>query len=214
MRKYILPILGSLILLLAYLCLEKHESHSEESLEFTIDKPYLQTVRNLATKNSLERIAEDNNATVTGKYWDHFNVEVPQKILRLKDYKINGTLRFTVSKEDPDLGDLRLTFVQDMDLDEHILRLNTKLLMPDPKIPVISKMVEISPLVEEDMPKTHVLARSELKVRKTIPFFLRDHMDKMVEESNRKDLERLKNKIMEVSEQKNLITFQRQAARR
>lgn len=198
MRKYIIPVLGTTLIAAGYLCLENHESKSIEQTEFTIEKPYLQTVKALATKNSLERIVEESDGKVTEKKWDNFNVEVPQRVLRIREYALDGTLRFTVEKKDRDLGELKLHFIQKMSLDKNLLSLRTSLAEPQPHIPSYNKTVEIRP--EETLSKTHVAAKSELKIRKTIPFFFRDYMDKKVAETNRKDLERLKENILEVSE--------------
>jgi hypothetical protein len=205
MRKYILALVGSLIPLLLYLSLEEHEHHSLKSIDFTIDRPFLQVVRNLATKNSLERIAEDNDATVTGKYWENFNVEVPQRILRLRDYRLEGTLKFTVERLDPDLGRLRLTLTQNMDLDETGLRLETHLARPDRNVTELSKTVEITPI--RDRQATGVRVVSQLGVSKTIPFFLKEHMDMKVDDNNDEGLRRLRERIIEVSEQKGPVTF-------
>lgn len=209
MRKYILPILGTIVIACGYFCMEVHESNSTEQIDFTIDKPYLQVVKGLATKNSLEKIVEDSDGVIEKKNWKNFNVEIPQMVLRLKEYKLEGELEFTVSKKDRDLGELHLPFVQKMNLDKHILSLDTELAEPQRSIPAYSKTVEISPLVEEDMMKTHVIAKSELKVKKTIPFFFKDHMDKKVAESNKRDLERLKSNIISITGQKSVVTFQR-----
>lgn len=203
--KYIIPALILLIPALLYLSLERHESHSERTIEFTIDRPFLQVVRNLATKNSLERIAEDNDATVTGKYWENFNVEVPQRILRIRDYRLDGTLKFTVERNDQDLGPLRLNLAQHMNLDDRGLRLDTGLVRPDPNVTELSKIVEITPV--RDSQATGVRVVSRIGVSKTIPFFLGDHMDLKVRDNNDEGLRRLRERIVEVSEQKGPVTF-------
>ena len=212
MKKYIIPIAASLLIAGGYLCLEKHESHSTETAEFTIEKPYLGVVKELATKNSLERMVQDSNGTITEKNWDSFEFEAPRRKLRLKEYKLEGTLRFTVEKKDGDLGELRLPFTQEMHLDSHVLSLHTKLSTPQEKIPAYDKKIEISPLVEEgaSIPKTHVSIKSELTVRKTIPFFFGKLMDKKVAETNRKDTEQLKSNIMGIAGQKTSISFRTQ----
>jgi hypothetical protein len=212
MKKYIVPATATLLLLIGYLCLEKHESHSVETTEFTIEKPYLGVVKELATKNSLERMVQDSNGTITEKNWENFEVEVPKRPLRLKEYKLEGTLRFTVEKKDSDLGELRLPFVQEMHLDKQVLSLKTRLSSPQEKIPEYDKTVEISPLAEEGspMPKTHVAIRSELKVKKTVPFFFKKFMDEKVAETNKKDTEQLKSNIMAISGHKTSISFRRQ----
>ena len=209
MKKYILPVLGTILIACGYFCMQIHESHSSEEIEFTIEKPYLQVIKGLATKNSLEKIVEDSDGVVTNKNWENFNVEIPQRILRIRDYKIEGTMTFTVEKKDKELGELRLPFIQKINLDKEVFSLKTNLTSPQPQILAYEKIVEISPSLEDALPKTHVSAKSELKIRKTIPFFFKEYMDKKVAETNRRDLEQLKSNIMKISNQKSVVTFQR-----
>ena len=199
MKKYILPVLGTILIACGYFCMQIHESHSSEEIEFTIEKPYLQVIKGLATKNSLEKIVEDSDGVVTNKNWENFNVEIPQRILRIRDYKIEGTMTFTVEKKDKELGELRLPFIQKINLDKEVFSLKTNLTSPQPQILAYEKIVEISPSLEDALPKTHVSAKSELKIRKTIPFFFKEYMDKKVAETNRRDLEQLKSNIQRTS---------------
>lgn len=211
MKKFIAPIVSFLVLSVGYLCLEEHESRSLERAEFVIDAPYLAVVRGLAKKDSLERIVEDNDAKVTGKNWESFQIEVPRRLLKIKDYRLEGTLKFAVEKKDPDLGELKLPFVQDMRLDDQILSIKTRLEIPQKHISSYDKKVEISPDLEEGpLQKTHVSVSCELAVRKTIPFFFGKAMDGKVANANRKDIERLKANIIEASSQKPILTIIRQ----
>lgn len=206
-KKYIVPLFVTLLIAGSYLCFESHESTSREKTEFAIDKPYINVVKALATKNSLEKIVQESDGTVTQKNWENFNIEVPKRILRLKEYTVDGTLKFVVEKTDHDLGEIKLPFAQQIHLESHIFSISTKLVDPQPKVCLYNKLVEISPLVEEDMPKTHVCITSELKIRKTIPFFFKKYMDDKVAQTNKKDMEQLKANILDVSNQKNLITL-------
>jgi hypothetical protein len=155
---------------------------------------------------------EENDGKVTNKNWEDFQVEVPQRLLRLREYKLEGRLKFEVEKTDRDLGELKLPFVQEIHLDDEVLRLRTSLETPQKQVVKYEKNVEISPALEHDGPvqKTHVYMLSELKVRKTIPFFFGKTMDERVGRSNKKDLERFKNNIIETAGQKPLLTIIRQ----
>ena len=88
--KYIIPILVSLLILASYFSLQNHESLSEERIEFFMNKPYVAVVKELATKNSLEKMVQENDGFVKSKEWEFFNVEVPQRILRIREYKIHS----------------------------------------------------------------------------------------------------------------------------
>jgi len=209
--KYIIPILVSLLILASYFSLQNHESHSEERIEFFMNKPYIAVVKELATKNSLEKMVQENDGFVKSKEWEFFNVEIPQRILRIREYKIDGKLKFVVEKMDADLGKLELPFVQEMHLDNVIFNVNTELEAPQKRVLLCSKKIEMSPLIEDDRManRTHVVITSKLKVRKTIPFFTKSIMDNKVKQANLKDLDRLKANIMDASGHTIPITISR-----
>ncbi len=207
--------LAALIALLftaGYFCLKVHESESVETSDFVIESPYLLVIKGLASKNSLEKIVEENDGVVKNKNWDSFQVEVPRRILRIREYKLEGTMKFTVEKKDPDLGHLELPFVQEMHLDDQILSINTRLVSPQEHIASCQRTIEVSPSVEQGglAERTHVSIKSELKVRKTIPFFFGKMMDERVARSNKKDLEQLKSNIMNTTGHKPQLTIIRQ----
>jgi hypothetical protein len=213
MKKIIILTLTITVIFLtsAFFSLKNHESNSTEEICFTIDKPYIAVVKDLATKNSLEKMVEDHEGTVTQKNWDSFNVEVPKRILRLKQYKIDGCLKFTVEKKDKDLGDLKLPFVQDFQLDDKKFSVNTKLVDPQENITEYNKNIEITPKDENGLPtKTNICLKSELKVKKLIPFFFSNYMDEKVKQNNIDDLNDLKNNIINsASQSKITLKFDR-----
>jgi hypothetical protein len=202
-----------IVLSIGYLCLENYESYSKEEVAFTIDKPYLATVKGLATKNSLEKMVEENDGMLVYKNWESFDIEVPQRILRIKEYKVHGKLKFIVEKTDHDLGPIKLPFVQEIHLDNHIFDISTKLVSPQKNIPSYNKTIQISPLFEGNnkiAQQTHVKISSELKIKKLIPIFFKKFMDDKVKQTNQKDIEQLKNNILNMSNQKSILTFKLQ----
>jgi hypothetical protein len=213
MKKYIAILSLLLIIIIGYFCIENHESYSKEEITFTIDKPYLSTVKGLATKNSLEKMVEENDGMLVYKNWENFDIEVPQRILRIKEYKVHGKLRFTVEKTDHDLGQIKLPFIQEIHLDNHIFDISTKLVSPQKHVPSYNKTIQISPLFEDNnkiAQKTHVKISSELKIKKLIPIFFKKFMDDKVEQTNQKDIDQLKNNILNISNQKSILTFKLQ----
>lgn len=209
MKKIIICVLAITIAVLtsAFLSLKNHESNSKEEVFFTIDKPYLAVVKDLATKNSLEKMVQEHNGVITDKNWENFTVEVPKRILRIKKYKINGCLKFTVEKKDKDLGDLKMPFVQEIYLDDKQFSIATKLSVPQKNILQYSKNIEITPKEENGLPtKTNIYIKSELKVEKSVPFFFSGYMDEKVSKNNIDDLNELKTNIENISSQSK-ITF-------
>ena len=180
-----------------YLSLVKYDAYSSCEDSFVANKPYLLVVKSLATKDSLEKLIEDSNGTLKHKQWNNFSVEVPRKILRLKEYKIEGDLEFTVEKEDNSLGNLVLPFNQTIKVDKSDFTIKTRLKSGQSNVLVCNRDVELFPSLDDPL-KTQVQIKSELKIRKLIPYFFKDFMDKKVEQTNREDMEQLKRNLSRI----------------
>lgn len=179
--------------ILVFFSFVKHESSSKENISFILEKPFLTVVRELANKNSLEKIVEENEGVVTSKYWEEFQIDMPDRIIRLREYQIDGLLKFKVLKNDDDLGKLLLAFEQKMHLDKNQLLINTNLEKPEGSVVGYSKTIQIEPTKES---KTKIVLSNQIVVQKTIPFFFAKTMNKKVQIANQKDLENLKQNIM------------------
>lgn len=177
-----------------------HTSNSVVEDSFVINSPYLAVVKSLAGKESLEKMVEENDG-VLKKHWQNFIIEVPKRVLKIKEYKLEGTLYFSIEKHDKNLGYLNLPFEQDIKIDKDIFTIKTNLKEPQKNIKVYNKIIEIFPS-KNDPFKTSVIIKSELKISKFIPFFFKDFMDKRVIESNKKDLDNLINNLKGISQKK------------
>lgn len=207
-KKFLIPFFVSLFLISYYLIFKINISSSEKELEFTIDKPYLFVTKNLVTKNSLEKIVEENNGVVVNKNWENFTVEVPKRIFKLKDYKIDANLKFKVIKNDKDLGELKLSFEQVVKIDDENLLLNIKLSEPNDKVLYYEKNVDISKINEES---SLVKIKSNLKIKKNIPFFFKNYMDKRVDDLNGIDINQMKQNIIKIINSDSVVNFKRQS---
>jgi hypothetical protein len=198
--KYLIPSLLVIAAIACYSCITEHESYSVETVEFVVEKPYLIVAKEVATKNSLEKIVEQQNGAVKGKQWTKFEVEVPQRILKLKEYSLNGEMNFVVEKNDPSLGNLILPFKQQIHMDRNMFLIETQLSESNRKIPTCSRNITISPnLDDQSLPETHIKISSSLKVKTKIFFFLKDVMDQKVKESNKTEIENTKNTLMSIT---------------
>jgi hypothetical protein len=204
MKKFLIPI-GTTLILLLYLIFIDHESYSSKEMEFSINKPYLFVVKSLSTKNSLEKMVEEDNGYVTNKNWENFTLEVPQRVLKIRDYKIEGILKFTVHKNDKSLGQLKLPFVQEIKIDNEAFLIKTNLTEPQQKVIIYEKIIELKPINEE----TVVFVKNNLKIKRKIPFFLKNYMDKKVQDSNEKDLDQIKENIIKIINSDPLVTIKR-----
>jgi ABC-type sugar transport system permease subunit len=192
-KKILIISISFLIILIFgfYFSFIDYESYNNQEVNFVINKPYLSVVKSLATKESLEKTVEESNGRLRSKNWQSFVVEVPKKILRLKEYKLEGKLDFVVEKEDDSLGRLVLPFEQNVSVDKDIFHIKTNLKEPQKNITLYNKAIEIAPSLEDHL-KTQVSIKNEIKIKKIIPFFLKDFMDKKVEKTNKEDLENLR----------------------
>jgi hypothetical protein len=112
-----------------------------------VESPYLAVIKGMATKNSLEKIIEENNGVVKNKNWESFQVEVPRRILRIKEYKIEGIMRLHMKRRILTLVILELRFVQEMHLDDQVLFMNTRLVSPHEHVTACRRTIEVSPSV-------------------------------------------------------------------
>lgn len=176
-----------------FLCYGTHESSSFEQISFVIERPYLEVVQNLAKKDSLEKIVEQNDAILVEKLWKNFNIEVPQRVLRIREYKINGVLDFVVEKHDKFLGNLNIPFTQTVNFDKNMLKIDIKLQKNHEKVTFYEKSIEITPFLSEN--KTFVEIKSKLSIKNKIPFFVKEIMDKKVDENNKKDVKKLEDNL-------------------
>ena len=187
MIKKILIISIAFLLILIfgfYFSFIDYESYNNQEVNFIINKPYLSVVKSLATKESLEKTIEDSNGRLRSKNWQSFVVEVPKKILRIKEYKLEGKLDFIFEKEDDSLGKLVLPFEQNVNVDKDVFNIKTNLKEPQKNVTLYNKAIEIAPSLEDSL-KTQVSIKNEIKIKKLIPFFLKDFKDKKVEKNNK-----------------------------
>jgi len=88
MKKSLFFILFLLVLTGSfYYTLIEHESSSLSEQSLVINKPYISVVKSLATKESLEKIVEENDGILRSKQWQNFTIDVPKRILKIKEYK-------------------------------------------------------------------------------------------------------------------------------
>lgn len=207
--KKILVITLCIFLFLAisfYYCLVSYESYSSISDKFIIDKPYLSVVKSLATKESLEKAIEENEGTLSNKHWSNFTIEVPKRILKLRDYKLDGKLDFTVIKYDKSLGKLHLDFEQNIQIDKDIFKIEINLKKSQNKVLLYDKIINIRHIDN----KVEVEIKSDLKIKKTIPYFLKKLMDDTVKSNNITSVNQLKNNLINITNDSSpVINFKR-----
>jgi hypothetical protein len=202
-----MKIFKSLVLILliscAILCFlnENHTKRSNIKQSFEVNKPYLNILKDFSTKNSLEKIVEQNNAVLLDKKWEYLNLEVI-RIRKPRQWNVDGRLIFTIEINNSDLGKQKLEFYQDIDLKNNVMIIKNGLVSPGKSIILCEKTIKF---FEKDKDKTLVEIESKLEVKKLIPKFFIETMDKKVDENNLKEVENLKNNILEATKGENAI---------
>lgn len=203
-----MKIFKSLVLILliscAILCFlnENHTKQSNIKQSFEVNKPYLNVLKDFSTKNSLEKIVEQNNAVLLDKKWEYLNLEVI-RIRKPRQWNVDGRLIFTVEVNNSDLGKQKLEFYQDIDLKNNVMIIKTGLVSPGKNIILCERTIKFFEKDQKD--KTLVEIESKLEVKKLLPKFLIKTMDKKVDENNLREVENLKNNILEATKGENAI---------
>jgi hypothetical protein len=178
-----------------FLTFKNISSYSSKEESFVSDKPFLVVIKNLATKKSFEKIIEQNDAVLEEKTWDYLDISIPKRVLKIREYELNGKMNFSILKKDLDLGELRLFFEQLIHLDKKSLNIKIDLLKEHKNVITYNKTVEIVPLDEKS---SKIFIKSEIKIKKFIPFFYENYMNKKVEKNNEKDILKLKNNLKKI----------------
>jgi hypothetical protein len=178
-----------------FLTFKNISSFSSKEESFVSDKPFLVVIKNLATKKSFEEIIEQNDAVLEEKTWDYLDISIPKRVLKIREYELNGKMNFSILKKDLDLGELRLFFEQLIHLDKKSLNIKIDLLKEHKNVIIYNKTVEIVPLDEKS---SKIFIKSEIKIKKFIPFFYENYMNKKVEKNNKKDILELKNNLKKI----------------
>ena len=191
-----------LILLLsaAILCFlnETHTTESDIKQSFEVNKPYISVLKDFSTKSSLEKITEQNNAVLLDKKWEHLNLEVI-RIRKPRQWSVDGRLIFTIETKNSDLGNQKLEFFQNISLKNNIMLITTGLTTPGKNIILCERTIKFFENDQKD--KTLVEIESKLSVKKLLPKFLIKTMDKKVKENNLKEMENLRNNILEATKE-------------
>lgn len=195
MRKLLIPFFVTLVVAGFYCSMTEHNSSSTESSEFVVEKPYFSVAKTIATKKTLEKIVEKEGGLVTNKEWIKFELELPRRPLKMKEFRLEGEQNFTVSKKDQYLGNINIDLTQKIHMDKNMLGISTDLKNPHASIKKYSKTIEINP-VENNINQTKIKIKSDISVSKKIPFFFEKSMDKRLNEINAKETDNVKKTIM------------------
>jgi len=128
--------------------------------------------KNLASKNTLEYVAELQNADIESKKWLNFNLNTPN-ILRPRSYEIDGLLSFAVKKPILYIFSKRFYFLQNVIIDWHTINLSTKLKEKDFFLQTLNKRIIIQRLENS----TRVTVEDDIEIFYIAPFFMKNYID-------------------------------------
>lgn len=205
MNKKIIAFTSIFIFLILTICclFVKEEVAKEKQISFKINKPYFQSLRSLASKESLENILEKNNAKLVKKEWEHLDLQT-DFILRPRTWTVDGKLNFQIRKKDSNLGEIILNLSQKIDYSKDNLIIKVTLNDTEKEVKEYQNKIIIKPQNEI----TLVEISNKIKIKKTIPFFMKNYMHEKVEEFAEKDLETISENIKEqINKKKSLISI-------
>lgn len=187
-----------IILLFIIFKLFFHEKVSSSDLHDSVivDQPYINSLRNLMSKDSFESIARKNNAEIVDKEWKKITIKTPTRLLRFRDYEVSGRLFFRAKVKDDFLGEMTFDFYQDVDFDKKVLEI--KCYMLNNEIGVLSYERIINVINMEQEEKTKIDITNMITIKKTIPFFADDMMQKMLDEYNKKEMDKVLEVLLDI----------------
>jgi len=171
LRKILYRLLIGIVILLLLTFRPYFYCYSVSS-EYETSSNYLLIAKNLASKNTLEYVAELQNADIESKKWLNFNLNTPN-ILRPRSYEIDGLLSFAVKKPILYIFSKRFYFLQNVIIDWHTINLSTKLKEKDFFLQTLNKRIIIQRLENS----TRVTVEDDIEIFYIAPFFMKNYID-------------------------------------
>lgn len=202
-KKYIFIILTVLLIIFPILFLKQIDLQEEREENFSVRKSYLEVIKNILNKKSLEEILEKNNAVLIEKKWEHLNVDT-QFILRPRTWEVNGKMHFKIKKIDKDLGSIELKFQQTIEYNRN--RLDIKVVLEEEKkyLKNYENIIEITPNGNE----TKIKVKNLIKINILMLSFLKNYLNQKLNNFIEEDIKKIKNNIKkQVEKQNSLISI-------
>lgn len=202
-KKYIFIILTVLLIIFPILFLKQIDLQEEREENFSVRKSYLEVIKNILNKKSLEEILEKNNAVLIEKKWEYLNVDT-QFILRPRTWEVNGKMHFKIKKIDKDLGSIELKFQQTIEYNRN--RLDIKVVLEEEKkyLKNYENIIEITPNGNE----TKIKVKNLIKINILMLSFLKNYLNQKLNNFIEEDIKKIKNNIKkQVEKQNSLISI-------
>lgn len=202
-KKYIIIIIILLVLLTPLLFLKKINIEEERNFEFNVDKSYLEVVKNILNKKSLEEVLEKNNAVLIEKKWEYLNIE-PLFLLRPRMWEVDGKMHFKIKKADKNLGPIELEFQQTINYNKDNLKIDVFLEKEKDFLKKYENHINIIPNYE----KTRIKIKNLIKIEMFIFSFLKPYIHKKLNKFIEEDIIKIKENIKkQVEKQNSLISI-------
>ncbi len=171
--------------------------------QFVVNRPYRAVVLSLSRLDSLEKIVSANQGTVFARTWDRLNFELHR--INKPDWKIDGVGRFSVTSNDPHLGDMELDFVQQIYANPNEMIIETMLIRPCNSLQERSTFISI----KKEGNQTRFSIRSVLKIKRRHPPSWQKHVQQVVDDINYQSMKNTASCLKELAESRGVFTLRR-----
>jgi hypothetical protein len=159
-----------------YFACPLHQSRSQKDAFYEINMPYDNVRKALIKGNALEEIVAYQQGRVLTKEMTKLNLSSDRL---LSGWEADTAGRFTVAIENDQVGQLILSFNEESHVSKTGLQSTVTLAAPHPYIQHIRSDMKMTPNGETTIVDVHV----ELIYERRVPWFMREFMDRKVDEA-------------------------------
>lgn len=178
----IIPVITSVAIVAAVLCMKSHRSQSTRNAEVELPAPYVRVIAAMGKKSSFEKILESGGTSLVERKWDEFKVDF-REAPRLSSWEMVGSGKFKVlspSKEFPGVMEVK----QNIKADRRGIMVDSKMAFPCGFIRDHETTISIS---NSHPPVLKV--ENKIVYQRSVPFWMVEKMDFTVDDHNRRRVE-------------------------
>lgn len=159
----------------------KHVIEAQRETVFYVNKPYQEVAKSLVTNKVMECILDANGATLLQQTWvdRKFGIQRPLNP-KLRTWQFAGTANAQVLVRNPDVGQIPVSLIQDIDANQDRILVRTRLAQP---LAVGITDLEQYIFIENQGDQTKVTFRLYMKLHRRVPAFARDYANKRVQQA-------------------------------
>lgn len=173
------------------------EVETFQKAHLTLDKNFLDFRKSLQQEDLMEKTISSLNGSILEKKWIEADVNIQRPILKNWHFKGKLNFKFTVPYEG---NDFLFHVCQDLKIDNDQIDSENNLIESIDSLGL--KKYQQKTVITKNENKTNVYMSVHIKVKRFIPFFLKEYAQKKLDEEGIKQIENLKNSMLELSNRK------------